>query len=542
MDIRVFLELENQLLSRLRKTWIPLAAQLQAKVDEAIKAGDFAAAYDLARNVDLSDVGLKNRDFIKYLLKAHANFGASLAGNSSALMVNTLNADGLLDKVVRVFCASLEHNATIQTYKTVMQQIRSAEKAAEKAAEQAKNEVKKAADRYVNTFVSFAEAGDANLQLIASLHSSRLSTWGFAAEADLLGITTYKLSAVLDGRTSHFCRVINGKRFSVKDVRESINEVLSVENPDDVKILQPWPAQDAASIERFSSMTSQELTDLNLHFPPYHPKCRTLCVKVASAPKLQRPTPPPAPNVPALELSTEASFQEVGMEVTEAGLRHWNDYIGVAPMEMLQTFLGLSAVDMVSGLFDKYTKKISIKPQGYIGLRTQLVSDEGTVTQALDIDPFSGNANLSLLELKNMDETFALTTLKESVSDAVETAQKAGASTFSMTVGGDFCLYVFAKLGMVPSPSDWFSIKEKMLNTLISQGLRVNLKPEQKKLVIQLLQSRDENSIIALANLPFTVDGKHIMQALFDGKGVDLQLDLFSQIKVDRFKQALSES
>lgn len=61
-------------------------------------------------------------------------------------------------------------------------------------------EVKKA-DRFVTPFVSFQEEGDQLVQMISSLHTSRMSTWGFTAEATQLGVTRYKLTAVLDGRT-----------------------------------------------------------------------------------------------------------------------------------------------------------------------------------------------------------------------------------------------------------------------------------------------------------------------------------------------------
>ena len=253
IDIRTYLDLEVLLQKRLLKTWKPMAAKLQARVVDAINAGDFASAYDLTREVDLTEVGESNRQFIKYMLLANANFGARLVSDTISTFVSTGTFDTMLDKVTDNFCKSLEHNATIQTYKTIMQSIAAAEKKLE--------EVKKAEKpRYVREFVDFTEAGNEMPQLISSLHSSRLTVWGFTAEAEVLGLTQYKLSAVLDGRTSDFCRMINGKTFEVVDARKSINEILSVENPDDVKVLQPWPKQDKASMEEFTSMSAQELT------------------------------------------------------------------------------------------------------------------------------------------------------------------------------------------------------------------------------------------------------------------------------------------
>ncbi|MGZ7142793.1 hypothetical protein ACXWOE_10255, partial [Streptococcus pyogenes] len=50
------------------------------------------------------------------------------------------------------------------------------------------------ADR-LKSLVSFKEAADAKLKMVSSLHTSRLASWGFLAEADVRGITKYKITA-----------------------------------------------------------------------------------------------------------------------------------------------------------------------------------------------------------------------------------------------------------------------------------------------------------------------------------------------------------
>lgn len=385
IDIRVFLELEAQMMRRLRKTWKPMAAKLQAQVVDAINAGDFASAYDLAREVDLTDVGEKNRQYIKYMLLANANFGARLVSDTKTTFVSTGTFDTMLDKVTDNFCRSLEHNATVQTYKAIVQSIAEAEKALDSVQKAAK-------PRYVKEFVDFTEEGDDMLQLISSLHSSRLAVWGFAAEAEVLGLTQYKLSAVLDGRTSDFCRMINGKTFEVEDARKSINEILSVENPDDVKVLQPWPKQDKASMEELSGLTAQELTARGLHIPPFHPKCRTMLVRVGKTPRLTKPQVEEErqkiPNVTA----TKEMFENLGLEMSDETLQHWNAYVGVSPILLLAKLAGYTPQEVLEGVLGKLYKSISISKSGDIKFSTRKkIKDSGKASSNMVYDPKTKN-------------------------------------------------------------------------------------------------------------------------------------------------------
>lgn len=536
IDIRVFLELEAQLMRRLRKTWVPIAAKLQAKVVEAINAGDFASAYDLAREVDLSEVGEKNRQYIKYMLLANANFGARMVSDTKATFISSGTFDAMLDKVADNFCKSLEHNATTQTYKTIVQSIAEAEKKLD--------EVQKAAKpRYVKDFVDFTEAGDDMLQLISSLHSSRLSVWGFAAEAEVLGLTQYKLSAVLDGRTSDFCRLINGKTFEVEDARKSINEILSVENPDDVKILQPWPKQDKASMEEFSSMTAADLTARGLHIPPFHPKCRTMLVRVGKAPRLTKPEVDKErqkiPNMTA----TKEMFTALGLEMSDEALSHWNAYVGVSPILLLARLAGYTPQELLDGVLGKLFKSISISKNGDISFNTRKkIKDKGKASTNMVYDPYNGHMHLNSVEFSNVKSSDATAFLKEHFGGALDVAESLGAKTLSITVGGQAGAYTFSKMGMVPSASDWYDIKETLLEGLEGDRFKEvadSLMPSQLKVLKDLLNSKNETSIVALASLPFKVGGEPIGKVLLAGFKYDAILDLTNKKMVKMFKDSL---
>mgnify|MGYP001570496606 CR=1 FL=1 len=536
IDIRVFLELEAQMMRRLRKTWVPLAAKLQAQVEDAINAGDFASAYDLAREVDLSDVGEKNRQYIKYMLLANANFGARLVSDTKATFVSSGSFDAMLDKVADNFCKSLEHNATTQTYKTIVQSIAEAEKKVD--------EVQKAAKkRYVRELVDFTEAGDDMLQLISSLHSSRLTVWGFAAEAEVLGLTQYKLSAVLDGRTSDFCRLINGKTFEVEDARKSINEILSVENPDDVKILQPWPKQDKASMEEFASLSAADLTARGLHIPPFHPKCRTMLVRVGKAPRLTKPqVDEERQKIPNLT-ATKEMFTALGLEMTDETLLHWNSYVGVSPILLLARLAGYTPQEILDGVLGKLYKTISISKNGDISFTTRKkIKDKGKASSNMVYDPYNGNMHLNSVEFSNVKASDATAFLKEHFGGAVDVAESLGAKTLSITVGGEAGAYTFSKMGMVPAPADWYDIKETLLEGLEGDRFKHvadGLMPSQLKVLKDLLNSKNETSIVALASLPFKIGGEPIGKILLAGFKYDALLDLTNKKMVKMFKDSL---
>lgn len=524
------------MMRRLRKTWKPIAAKLQAQVVDAINAGDFATAYDLAREIDLTDVGEKNRQYIKYMLLANANFGARLASDAKTTFVSGGSFDTMLDKVTDNFCKSLEFNATTQTYKTVMQSIAEAEKTLD--------EVKKAAKpRYVKDFVDFTEAGDETMQLVSSLHSSRLAVWGFAAEADVLGLTQYKLSAVLDGRTSDFCRMINGKTFEVEDARKSINAILSVENPDDVKALQPWPKQTKDSMEELSGLTAQELTARGLHIPPFHPQCRTMLVRVGKAPRLSRPeVDEERQKIPPV-IATKEMFESLGLEMSDETLTHWNSYVGVNPVLLLAKLAGYTPQEVLDGVLGKLFKTISISKDGDIKFATiKKIKDKGKVGSNMVYDPYNGNLHLDSIEFSNVKAADATAFLKTHFGGAVDVAESIGAKSLSIAVGGEAGAYTFSKMGMVPAPADWYDIKEMLLEGL--EGDRFKhvaeaLMPSQLKVLKDLLNSKNESAIVALASLPFKIDGVPVGQVLLAGFKYDAILDLTNKKMVKMFKDSL---
>lgn len=276
-ELANYVVLEQALKKRLVQSWRAYAAKAFTPIRKAIGDKKFDLARHLAGEVDLAQIGRENKEWIKYTLLATAKFGAAIANPNGPLAVSVGTYENLLNHLYRSFDLYLTHAGNTRVYNQLIASIANAEKeaTAQKAdvAEAPAVDEQSSGVRFVKEFTSFYNSGDAALQLISSLHSSRLAAWGFTAEAEVLGISRYQLVAVLDNRTSDFCQMINGREFDVTDARQKLDEVLSAQDPEDLKILQPWPDQDSQSIADYQDMSEDELVGEGLMIPPFHPSC-----------------------------------------------------------------------------------------------------------------------------------------------------------------------------------------------------------------------------------------------------------------------------
>lgn len=142
-----------------------------------------------------------------------------------------------------------------------------------------------------------------------------------------VGITTYRVVAVLDDRTSDICQMMHGQTFTVQQGLD-VAEVWSSEySPEDVKEKAGWlRVNEAAKLAglkdykpgtvspKISPKGMDALAKAGMALPPYHFRCRTDIVaeqevttwptggeptyKPVKPPKAQPPKPPPAAPTP----------------------------------------------------------------------------------------------------------------------------------------------------------------------------------------------------------------------------------------------------
>jgi len=400
-----------------------------------------------------------------------------------------------------------------------------------------------ATGRYVTPFVSFEKQGDESLRMIASLNSSRLATWGFTAEAEVLGMARYRLTAVLDGRTSNFCRMVDGKVFEVQDARRKVIEVLNVQNPEDLRTVQPWPKQDRASMAEFRQMDPEELTQLGLHIPPYHPHCRTLLRHVPSS--VGEPTEP-VPTIPVeaevFQPVTADDLRELGVEATPEDVALWNAHIGMTPAELLSKLSGMPPQEVMTKGKGVGANPIRFDEAGNIGFNVRGATPQGLEFKlnAL-LDPFTSTYYLTQADLIAGNPKAELAFLKNLFGSLIEMGLKSSATSVAVGVAGSTIPY--AKMGFLPDELEWDSLRTYALNEIDTGALKPildSLAPADQQLVIHLLQDRSVGAMSALVELPFTYEGKTIGEWLFGEATGTWALDLTDDLMVAQAKEYLT--
>lgn len=220
--------------------------------------------------------------------------------------------------------------------------------------------VTKKAERLAQPFTSFRDDGDSTLRLVSQLHTSRLSAFGFTAEAEVLGVQQYQLTEQLDNRICPVCEEMHGKVFSVASARGSLASILDTNDPDELSELQPWPDQSERGLEELVGLSEEELVARNWHIPPFHPGCRGLLVAVGDAVDLPVDEDQSSPQGDQLEAQVDdvadsispaevpndtiADFADFGIDIDAQSLRLWNKTLGITIEEAMT--VGLVAEDL----------------------------------------------------------------------------------------------------------------------------------------------------------------------------------------------------
>ena len=144
-------------------------------------------------------------------------------------------------------------------------------------------------------------------EVVASSFMGRGRSFAQMSSYAEAGIQRYVIDAVLDERTTHICRYLHGKTFSVADALHRFERVEQLEQPEDIKRETPWVRErfdrgtgrtrlyvtsssgptELAEVTRsafgmrddrgdFTSLaTDGVLREVGIGFPPYHGLCRT---------------------------------------------------------------------------------------------------------------------------------------------------------------------------------------------------------------------------------------------------------------------------
>ncbi|WYC17973.1 putative head morphogenesis protein [Vibrio phage vB_VneS_J26] len=130
-------------------------------------------------------------------------------------------------------------------------------------------------DQFKTKLKNTARGGGSSLvDLVSSLNTTRLVSYGFLNEATLTGITAYRYNSLMDVRTTEFCRHLNNRVFPIQNQLERLDTELRINDSQQLKNFAPFPRWD--QIDEFKSLSTQELIDRGWAYPPLHFYCRSV--------------------------------------------------------------------------------------------------------------------------------------------------------------------------------------------------------------------------------------------------------------------------
>jgi hypothetical protein len=387
------------------------------------------------------------------------------------------------------------------------------------------------------THVLVQDPADAAVLMQARLNASRLSSWGFLAEAYASGDKQYKITNSLEGNTCGFCRMVNGKTFSVEAGRKLVVDAVNAEDPNDLKQIMPWPKTDQESLATFADMDTSELESQGYALPPFHPNCKCQLVPVGEgAPREAMPDIQEGDQLVPAQIVTQGTFAELGLDATPEDVEQWNAYMRMSPVAMLAIMSGLAATDILAGALGK-------DPIGFEDgdITTDLagVSDGAKFDAGTDFDPMQGSLSLTRLDLTagTLEDQTAF--LRQYFGGVLDVGISSAATEVNVQANaGEAPDYL--RLGFLPEITSWDNTRQEAQDGLLNgpyRDLWESMDDDQKTLVSHLLQSSDPDSAAVLAALDF--HGSRVGDILLAGMAGLFTLDLQDQQAVQQAREYL---
>lgn len=397
---------------------------------------------------------------------------------------------------------------------------------------------KAARPRILKPFASFMDdSGKAFFNLASSLHTSRVSAYGFTAEAHALGLEEYQINEQLDNRTCPVCAQMHGKKFRVSDARTLLDSVILIDDPEQIKDLHPWPKQDKASVAELSKMTTDELVSNRWHVPPFHPGCRGLLARVGKVPSAEQVVTGTADSA---YVATKEDFKALGSSFNQAGVDMWNQHSRISPLEVAARLQGTTTDELLGRLLK--SKKpdssgiLGMSASKNISLRMETAGFGSTMPfyQNIQIKPATKSLYINAVELHEKDQGASI--VKKYMRELISVARDMGLPSVTLTAGLSVGGYAWAKYGFVPTAVSWSELVKDIGARIAKENLLDGLSEKTVSLIKKLLKSTDPTDIFLLSDLvEKTKSGMPVGKALLLGTTWSGGLNLDDQFAMARF-------
>ncbi len=533
IKVESFLVIEKSLASKLDASWRRKTAPVLAKIQKAVAKQDFNDAYALVNTLTMAGVSKANDKFLELAGTTSVLFGASQLTPPKQSSFKETGKPVEVDKSSENLKMSLATSGTEQVRFAARKAI------AEEELRQMElsQEVQKAAtDTFTKTFVSsVSKAGKSSIDIGSSLHTSRLASWGFTIEAEVTGVTSYKVSEQLDSRTCLVCREMHGKVFPVAPTKIQLERQLSVDDPNDLKSMAPWPKQDAASINRLRNMNTSELMGAGYATPPYHPLCRGVLVPSSTASDVAAVSPPPAANDPV-------SFAEIRKVKDSISIKDslepdeieaaWPELFGTVRPEAVASSLSTMSKTVGTPVRMSLSQIGTKNPVASFGGKDGQFDMRRTITIGDDGKKIVKHDFLSLAKDQQGQGIG-----KSLLGEQMALYEQMGVSRVDMFANIDVGGYAWPRYGFTPDANDWGILKRAAKSNLNKID---DIAPDVRSAVEELLKSDDPKTAWMLADLEVKTGGTTLGKRLMTRTAYTANLDLFDGEAMTRFKSYIS--
>lgn len=506
VKVESFLVIEDSLTDKLTVSWRRSVAPILNRIQRAVAIQDFTEAYELVNLITMAGISTKNDKFIKLAGMSSVLFGASQLTSPRKSSFTETGQPQAVDDSTELMEMGLASSGTEQVRTRARNLIANEE---ELQREESQTVAKAASATFTQTFKSSMNAaGESQINIASSLHTSRLAQFGFLTEAQFTGVQSYEVSEQLDGRTCPVCREMDGKVFPVSSAKAKVDRQLSVENPADLKIIAPFPRQDKNSVDALSKMSTAQLVGAGLDTPPYHPRCRGILV-ASNVPADINMTPEELPPeiVRAIDIKNQSAFIELDDDnpFTDQQLEdHWAELIGTTSpqdiadrMERMSKIAGSKVIykmefDEFDG--DQFFGAIMVKrPGDGVSMFRALQISEGGTKDILH--------SSFIIPAGQQGKGIAKAMLKEQMAMYRKIGVENVELTANISVGG----YAWARYGFAPDSAQTLGRIKKTIETNVSGlGLKQNIQDE----ITAILDRNDPELLWDIADIrtPITID------------------------------------
>lgn len=564
VKLDTYIALEGSLASRVAGAWGRVSETTLPHIYTKLQRNDVLGATRMVDELDFSPIIRECRDYVRYVSYAAIMFGASRLNDKldQAKVIGSGKLAPMVSRVTASYAAALTGSVAEQVKAKLLGIISEHDlnNPATNFAPSDGNVIFKAdVQTVLRPYVEFRnpvnDEAQRMIQMISGLHTSRLAAFGYTEEASLLGVTHYSINEQLDNRICPVCRVMHGKTFAVADARSLLDRVLYTDDPNELKTLQPWPAQDKASVEELRGMSNEEIIAMGWHTPPYHPYCRGQLVKAGEVPLIEdTPSWQAAfPEVVGGDYSPqridEESFNTLGVDVTPEEAQAWaTETNGVPPEEYLSQITGMSPQEMADAAYDPVTDAADSERYGLlmdliqngteeerlratVELRAKLFGSKEPVHGIFDLifDPTENIMHLKALDMSAHDHG----SLSDVLVAWLAAAEAVGIDKIELDASEDPDGRMWADYGAVPDAQDWQNAS-KGLKAAITDGT-VELTDSEKEEVLPLLSSNEPESLWALLDL-----GIPAVEEYLTALDLTMELDLADEVSMHKFTETVS--